>query len=360
MQPRLAFRTHYQVDEPAYMEFLIKLCTSGVQSTYTEVVARKLTQEIRARCKDFNEAAGRYAVDLARALGLITPNNAWTDKGFLVDLIAEVNDGEPEEQLSLSLPEKLLHFRVFFEADGAAFLFLARYLTEHTSLPCPGTTVNSLVREMFIEILSDYLSATNNTADRVALREKIERLRRKEYRGNSGPHKLFVHAQTLYRIGLVARNNTTSRVYYLPGDSQDMEQGLGSLLREVPNIFALEKAVTAHRLIEIAAYVLQIPYTLWNVGQREETLRLLAQFYRRTALTGVPLCFLSTLIEAIQITLLAKGILLTYDEALTLITEVQQKHPKEVRFHVDRRGRPAFVKISDEMVEALGAERATI
>jgi hypothetical protein len=356
MQPRLVFRTHYQVDEPAYMEFLIKLCTSGVQSTYTEVVARKLTQDIRTRCKNFNEAAGCYAVDLASALGLLTPNNAWTDKGFLVDLIAEVNDGEPEEQLSLTLPEKLLHFRIFLESDGAAFLFLARYLTQHNSLPRPDTTANSLAQEMFIEILSDYLSATSNTADRVALRKEVERLRRKGYRGNSGSHKLFVHAQTLYRIGLIARRNTTSRGYHLPGDSQGVEQGLGRLLRKVPDIFALEEIVTAHRLIEIAAYVLPISYTPWGVEQRKETLSLLAQFYRRTVLTGAPLCFLSTLIEATQIALLTKGVLLRYDEALALITEIQQKHPKEVRFHVDRRGQPAFVKMSDEMVKVLADE----
>ena len=68
MQPRLIFGTHYQVDEPAYMEILIKGCTSAIRSSYKEVVTRKLTQEIKSREKKFNAAAGGYAVDLAKEL----------------------------------------------------------------------------------------------------------------------------------------------------------------------------------------------------------------------------------------------------------------------------------------------------
>src|SRR5437016_4623823 len=98
MTPRFVFRTHYQVSEPAYMEFLVKLCTSPVQSSYREVVAQKLADEIERRCKakadkedgiaGFNENAGEYAIDLARGLDLITQNHTWTDRGHLVHLIA--------------------------------------------------------------------------------------------------------------------------------------------------------------------------------------------------------------------------------------------------------------------------------
>jgi hypothetical protein len=360
MQPRLVFRTHYQVDEPAYMEFLIKLCTSGVKSIYTEIAARKLSQEIRARCKDFNEAAGHYAVDLARSLGLVTANNVWTDKGLLVDLIAKVDDGESEDQLSLTLSEKLLHFRIFLEADGAAFLYLARYLLEYGSIPRPNHDVNLLIQETFIDILSGYLTETSNTADRVTLRNEIEKLRKKGYQGNTGSHKFFIHIHTLYRMGLVAKSNATSRVYHLPEQYVSMRQGLEALLNNVPHILALEKAVTAHRLVEIAAEALLIPYTLWNVTQCKEALRIMAQFYQRIIFTGIPLCPLSTLLESTQIELLTSGILLGYTEALSLLTEVQQKYSKQVRFHVDRRGQPAFVKISNDMVDELAAERIKI
>ena len=39
MEPRIVTRTHYQVDEPAYLRHLILDCTSPTQSSYSDVVA---------------------------------------------------------------------------------------------------------------------------------------------------------------------------------------------------------------------------------------------------------------------------------------------------------------------------------
>ncbi len=86
MQPRVIFYTHYQVDEPAYMELLVHLCTSGVQGRYDEDVSKRLARELRSRDKKFNEAAGKYAVGLARSLDLVTQNINMTDQGFLIYL----------------------------------------------------------------------------------------------------------------------------------------------------------------------------------------------------------------------------------------------------------------------------------
>lgn len=378
MQPRIISRTHYQVDEPAYMEFLIKLCTSPVQSTYSEVVAKRLAREIRARCKPkanealsndvksdkqsdknvgkggFNEDAACYAVDLARALRLITQNNTWTDKGHLVNLIANVDDGEPHEQLMLNLAEKLLHFRVFLEADGAALLLIARRLLQHESLSDSDITWNSFAREMFIEVYSDYLVITNNTAERVALRREVEQLKAKGYKGKTGSHKAFIHLQTLYRLGLV--DSASPRKYQVPNHRQDMRSGLEILANEVPDVLSLEQVVSAHKCIEAAARVFQItcvPYPGISLKPAtEKTLSLIMPYYQCIMSTGVPLCPLSTLIEAMQIKLLEEqSQLLAYDDAVNLVTEAQKARPKDIRFHVDRRGQPAFIKLSEDVVK---------
>jgi hypothetical protein len=355
MQPRIVFSTHYQVDEPAYMEFLVKLCTSPVQSTYREVVEQKFTKEITARGKDFNIAAGRYAVDLARGLDLITPNNTWTDKGHLVNLIAQIDQAlEFEEQLAFTLPEKLLHFRVFLEADGAALLFMARRLTGHGALLNSDTTWNTMAREMFVDTYSNYLAITNNTADRVKLRREIDRIKTKGYEGKSGSHKAFIHIQTLHRLGLVKRPDSAARIYQLPEQPLGTPSGLKILLNEVPDVPSLEKVIDTHKWLQVAARVFQIMGVRSpedTVELSEEVLPLVAVYYQRVMSTGMPLCSLSTLIEAIQIDLLTgKLLLLSYDEALDVITAAQRKHPKDIRFHVDRRGQPAFIKLSDDMV----------
>lgn len=355
MQPRIVFRTHYQVDEPAYMEFLVKLCTSPVQSAYREVVEQKFAQEIRSRGKEFNIAAGRYAVDLARALDLITANNTWTDKGHLVNLVAKIDIAqELEEQLALTLSEKLLHFRVFLEADGAALLFIAHRMSKHGLLLNSDSTWNMLAKEMFVDTYSNYLAITNNTDDRVKLRREIDRIKTKGYEGKSGSHKIFIHLQTLHRLGLINRLDGSARTYQLPEQPLGMPSGLKILSKEVQDVLSLEKVIETHRWLQIAARVFQIEgFRLQEdtAELSEEILPLAVTYYQRVMSTGMPLCSLSTLIEAIQINLLTDRLmLLSYDKALDIIAVAQKERPKDIRFHVNRRGQLAFIKLSDNIV----------
>ena len=350
MNPRLVFRTHYQVDEPAFMELLTKICTSPVQSSYREVVAQKLAREIgRRRKKSFNEDAAAYAVDLAKDLELINENHAWTEKGHLVDLIAEIPDADWEEQLILNSSEKLLHFRLFLEGDGAAFIFLSRRLLETSVLGNSETAWNALANEMFSEIFSNYLAITNNTQDRVRLRRKIQQLETK-YAGHSGSHKLFIHLQTLYRLGLVERPNPGgSRVYKVPERLPQGKLGLETLIDELPDIFHLEKVIQSQNWIDVAAKVFQVQCHYANESDLD--LALLVSIYKRVVATGTPLCSLSTLINAAQIKLLSQqSRLLQFETAMKAIQYVQKANPKSVRFHVDRRGQPAFLKLSNEFV----------
>jgi hypothetical protein len=349
MQPRILFRTHYQVDEPAHMEFLVKLCTSPVQSSYREVVAQRLAQEItNNRAKDFNKDAAAYAVDLGKDLGLLTQNNTWTDKGHLVGLIAEIQDGTWQKQLALTLPERLLHFRLFLAGDGAAFLYIAKRLLHNNVLP-PDLHWNSFAKEMFIAVYSEYLSHTILTSDRVELQQIIERIKLNGYQGNSGNHKCFIHMQTLNRLGLVDRADPTEHKYRLPESSLGRPSGIETLIKEIPDVFSLENVVESHRWIELAAKVFQIASS--DCDDDRAILSLMVEYYERIVSCGTPHCPLSTLIEAVQIELLAKrSQLLTHNSAMAVIKAAQKQSPKDVRFHVDRHGKPAFMRLSDAFV----------
>jgi len=63
--------------------------------------------------------------------------------------------------------------------------------------------------------------------------------------------------------------------------------------------------------------------------------------------TGVSLCPLSTLIEAIQIQRISKGQkIIGYADTFLLLRDAERKHPRKVNFHVDRAGRPAFLALA--------------
>jgi hypothetical protein len=354
MNPRILYRTHYQVDEPALLELLVKRCTSAVKSSYNEVVAEKLAKEVQKEGKLFNVPAAGYALDLARDLGIVNEQNVWTDRGHLVNLRATIVEGGWEEQLHLNPRERLLHVRLFLEADGAALLYIARYLLEHGRVPNSNEDWNVLAKDLFAQIYTECLKLTASTADRVSLRTERDRIRTRGYKGKSGPHKMFIHLQTLYRLGLVERGPSAAvRQYLIP--EADSGRGLRVFVEEIADLYTLEQIVKEHRVLEVGAKVLQVSSTRVNQATYapEKFLFLVVPAYRGVMSTGTPLCPLSTLIEAIQIDLLAsRSELLTYQVALQLLERIQQERPSDVRFHVDRRGTPAFLKLSDSIVSS--------
>lgn len=367
MSPRFVFRTHYQVSEPAYVEFLIKLCTSPVQSSYREVVAKKLAVQIEKRCKTdgargegirgFNEKAGEYAVDLARALELITPNHGWTGKGHLVNLIANVDETSPAEEVELNSAERLLHFRVFLEGDGAAFLFLGKYFLDHRSIQNIHSpdTVNPLAQEMFIEVLKEYYALAVEPTERLTLRRHLESVRAKPFRGKGGTHKIKLHIQTLYRLGLL---NSDGSSYELSKKNQGSSvSGLEMLLRRIPNIPSLEKNIRQNQWLEIAADVFNLG--LRRTESTEDILPTIASYYRRVMESGTPLASLQTLIEATRIKIATDHMqIISYELVESAILKAQKQNPKDLRFHVDRLGRPAFLKMSSRFAGSLAADKA--
>jgi len=356
VKPRVLFRTHYQVDEPTYIGLLVKRCTSPVQSAYREVVAERLAVEIRARGKPFNVAAGGYAVDLARGLEVLTDQHVWSDRGHVVGLLAGVGEDDWEQELALTLPEKLLHFWLFLEADGAALLFLARRLVDSGRLGDSESSWNTVAREMFVSIFSDYLAITSTTTERVKLRTDIDRLKTKAYEGKSGAHKAFVHLQTLHRLGLVNRSSAaTTRVY--EWDVDGTTTGLMALLSAVPDVPTLETVIKNRSWVRVAAQVFGILEDQSTTDKLEEegVGSLFANYYKRVSETSVPLVSLSTLMTAAQIHLLSgePPILASYEDLLDMMEILRTAAPKDIRFHVDRRGQPAFVKLSNSICEAL-------
>jgi hypothetical protein len=348
MQPRLVFRTHYQVDEPAILRCLVQGCSSAVRSSYDETVAAKLSASLRRAGKDFNEAAGRYAVDLAHGLQLVNDQNAWAPHGHLLALVARSDNAATwAEALPLDERERLVFCRIFLEHDGAALLWLGRYVNEHGSIPNTDGDWNELAQRLLLETYEAYLRLTVPVGERVGLRGEIDRIRRKGYRGKSGAHKLFVHLQTMLRVGLLERAEAAGvRRYVSP---KLAEHGpLLALLEHVSTVEALEQVGRSEAWMDVAATSLGISA---NANREPLNWPIMVMLYTQLMATGIAVCPLSTLIEAFQVEIaVGAGNLMPYSDVLDEIKLAQKHHLRDVRFHVDRRGKPAFIKLSDAFV----------
>lgn len=352
MKPRVLYRTHYQVDEPAFVELLVAKCTSPVRSNYREQVAEQIAREIRSRGRSFNAAAGAYAIDLAHGLGVLTTQHAWDGNGHLINLVARVGEHELDQELPLTEAERLLHFRLFFEADGAALLFLARALLNDGSLPASDDSWNSLAQDMFVTIYSEYLSLASITQDRVALRQDLARLQARGFAGKTGAHKLFIHLQTLYRLGLAELEETGGRRRYKLNEAA--RGRLERLVHDIQNLAALEEVFKRQRWIELAAPLLVPGSTAKSTEEwrPDDVVRLATPHYQRVVATGVALCPLRPLLEAVQIELLAhESVILPSETATEMIRAAQRASPRKIRFHVDRQGKPAFVILDKAILE---------
>lgn len=349
MQPRIVLRTHYQVDEPAILKLLVQKCSSAVRSEYPERAALCLAKEIKQSGREFNPAAGSYAIDLARQLRLVNDNLVWTELGQVLHLVSQDNGSQWDAELAL--PERLLFFRLFLEADGAAMLLIARAMREHGQLPPPGKSWCDVANEMVVSVYAEYLEHTADPADRVRIRQVIDRRRARPYKGKSGPHQMFVHVQALHRIGLIQREDSNAARLYRLSDSTS---ALDKLLVALPDVMALESCVKDRGWVAVAGQVMagQLPSESGKVAlvEDEQLFEEVRSVYDSIASTGVSLCPIQSIVETLQIRSLAGGVgILGYAEVLSALERLRKQFPRDVRFHVDRAGRPAFIKLSKKL-----------
>jgi hypothetical protein len=120
---------------------------------------------------------------------------------------------------------------------------------------------------------------------------------------------------------------------------------LSTLTKIVPDLGALELLIAKGRWVEVVAAVFGLDCAARDpmVG-RAEILQRCRDLYVRVRATGASLCPLRTLIETMQVEDLAAGRAPPKGEdVMATLRQAQADHPRGIRFHVDRIGRPTFV-----------------
>ena len=342
MRVRVLFRTHYQIDQPAHFYGLVSDCTSATKSEYPERVAKRL-----ANMLDFNEAAALYAVDLARLAELVTDRMVWTPLGISVGLLVRHSRDLRNTNFELTAVEQMLALRVFLESDGATLLWLARRMLEATEADVLTEDVaNKISAKMFPSIYDEYLQVIQGVPERQNLRAERDRIRSKGFTGKTGKHKLWLHFETLNKVGLCRRTEEErARTYACPTGTG--ESALRNLVRMLPDVMVLEKRASATELSDISAAIIRevLQLNATKIADADTRNRLLGAI-REVRELGMNLCPISSVIDMVTFRGVSEGISMPTAGALRLmITQMNREDPRHVRLHVDRNGRPAFVVI---------------
>ena len=203
-----------------------------------------------------------------------------------------------------------------------------------------------IAQRLYRETYAEYLNLATDPKDRIRIRQLDERRGAKPFSGNSGRHQCFVHLNTLYRLGLVASAGDDGRTYRRLPPVPTGPSPTARLLGLLPGARELEQAVSAGRLYDIVGEVSGRALRRYddNPDSFAATVRQLSE---RVVSTGVSLCSLQTLTEAVQIESLVHDHAPPHaQDVLNQLRSMQRETPRAIRFHVDVYGRPAYLKMS--------------
>jgi hypothetical protein len=338
MRPRILLRTHYQVDEPRIIIAAVTACSSPIESRNESVIAASLKNAVLRWEHPFGLPAGMYAVDNARSLGFLGRSNRWAAPGLALAYLQQIGhmDSQEGRPFELSVPECKLYLRQYLTGAGALVIRFSRWLLE-----CGVTTEEELGRQGIIEkliaeVLNDYLSIVVEIHDRVAIRNERDRIRAIKYTALTRRHKRRPLLKTMQRLALI---DVGSDGMIRP----DPQGRLGLLCNRVPDVAALEHTVVLlDELTPLISAIYENSVATHEGGTVENHAQL-ARGYAYAMGLGLQACPLEYLHRILE----AGTQRVTPGAADTILADLHRRYPREVRFHIDRKGKRAFVVLSE-------------
>ena len=81
----------------------------------------------------------------------------------------------------------------------------------------------------------------------------------------------------------------------------------------------------------------------------EQFAGVLAEMYRRVVDLGFAVVPVALVVELVQHDLLTRGLELSYKSACERLERLRARNPKQLRYHVDRQGRPAYLVMAAQV-----------
>jgi hypothetical protein len=349
MHPRILLRTHYQADEPRLIIAAVTHCTSATASKDEDAVAEKVKRWAHAHGRILSIPGATYAVGNARSLGLLNNSNRWTATGLAFGYLHNASaSAESAAIFTLAAPEQRLYLKQYMVNAGALVISFGRWLLAHGSTTDDELRDSSIIEERVREVLDEYLSLATDIRDRTVIRRERERLQRSRYAASTKRHKRYQLLKTLQRLRLL-------RVTKVAGEDErigpDAEGRLAALVASIPDAGALEAVIRNGSLKAVLD-------TSLREAQRSDLpllspTHLIAATYdyaMRLGLQACPLAYLDDVFYGV-FPVDAEGTAHSTPEEV--LQTVRAEAPADVRFHVDRRGRRAFVLIGDAALRRL-------
>jgi hypothetical protein len=239
--------------------------------------------------------------------------------------------------------EERLYLKTYLAGAGALLVKFGKWLLDRGSTTSGQLRDDSVIERLMIEALNDYLGLATEIRDRTAIRRERERLAREDYSSATKRHKRYPLLTTMLRLRLLRGNEEGSDV--LEPIQPDVNGRLASVSRTLPSIEALERLIRAEKLQETLDVEMR-EYDRNDLPSGQDPTALLAKAYAFSMDSGMQACPLSYLDDVLLSAFPASPQRAPLS-AERMVEPIHRAKPSEVRFHVDRRGRRAFVLFSE-------------
>ena len=371
---------HYAGSRPGLFSALVKSCTHPTSSAYLDSVAEKLLQQFKGvplvtlaqpgKAGDksslrlqgsvikLNPAAAKSVVQMAVKLGLLNENFFWSWKGHVINIMCEKEKSQSGSFLELDFAEKIAYLKYYLEADGAMLLTLGEQILENPA----GISTKDLFEEPIVDvafrkIVRSYLEKTGDLGSRTELRHKLVRLEAKRYNSNTRRHKILPRLIPLEDLGLLVREMTSGGETFVPA-KRDAKIPLKILVSGLRNIETMEQQFMRGEYFAIIANTLCDNVKVLSLDEHETLLsKEVAYVYVKLQDTGTAVYSLDAIADVACTRLLANcAILASPEQVVELLQRLQKDRPYDVRFHVDRQGRPAYLILSENLLKEMGSD----
>lgn len=351
MRPRILLRTHYQADEPRAIIAAATECSSPTQSRHEDAVAAALVKWAKANDYTLSIPGAVYAVGNARSLGLLNASHRWTATGLAFGYIHSVSPGTTgRDALTLTTQAERLYLRCYLENAGALLIKFGQWLIRRGGTTDDELRTGSVIEGLLIEALDEYLTIAIDIRDRTVIRQERERLSRSDYASSTKRHKRYPLLTTMWRLRLLVFDKVSEQ---RTGVSPDPDKRLVRLLAALPDVTTLERACRDRALDGVIDTLVNETEQTDRPG-RPNTPALVSGAYRFAMDRGLQACPLSYLDDLLfayaSVGTQTSGKRMSAEDVLE---PLHKQYPADVRFHVDRRGRRAFVLIGGEPARRL-------
>lgn len=347
MQPRILLRTHYQADEPSLIIAGITKCCSPTESRDEESVAAALKRWGDRNQYTISSPAAMYAIDNARHLGFLTKANRWSASGLALAFLQKLTGRESARELAPL--EERLYLYAYLRGGGALVVAFAKWLLKVGTTTDEQLRKEAVLERLLAETLDEYLALAVEVRDRTRLRNERDRLRTLRYASSTKRHKRYPLLTTMHRLRLLVMDEGDDLKAIRP----DTFGRLAALCRVIPTIAELERLVREDILQRrVDAEMGEASRRdLPNVGGASTVLLSAYDFAMQKGLQACPLQFLDEVLIVAFPSTASKA----SPQAEQILEPIHKQHPGVVRFHVDRRGKRAFVLIGAEALRSLTA-----